>query len=203
MTLQDQDRIRLTPDKLSAVGIYEEFHPRTLSNFPGNSKALEETTIYVQQLSSMRRRGRGLVFSGPYGVGKTSLAISVLKEAMAQGYLVRCTAWPLVIDARTSTWHDSKLRSRFLKQVYGPDFLQLDDLGKEIGAGKDLSISVLDMILRRRTARLRPTILTTNFPLAELRRVYGDAIASLLNGYFQPIQVMGEDMRGKHWEVSA
>ena len=59
----------------------------------------------------------------------------------------------------------------FRYRILAPSFLQIDDVGKEVGAGKELSSSVLDLVLRRRAMKNLPTIVTSNAHCDEIREV--------------------------------
>lgn len=189
----------ITPSRMNLHGIYEEFHERTLDGFPGSEEAKDFVSNYLSFLADNRAVGRGIVFCGPNGTGKTTLGMIILRAALNLEYDVQAASWPLVIEARTQAWQNHEAMLQFRYRILSPDFLQVDDLGKETGAGKDLSTSVLDLVLRRRSMRKLPTIITTNAEPETLRRTYGDSIASLLNGNFDQVIVEGEDMR--EWEA--
>ena len=71
--------------------------------------------------------------------------------------------------------------------------LVLDDLGKEYGSNYDNTS--FDEILRARYDKALPTIVTTNVPLENWGRKYGEAMGSFAHEAFRLVRIMGEDLR--------
>jgi DNA replication protein DnaC len=73
--------------------------------------------------------------------------------------------------------------------------LVLDDLGKEYGSKYD--DSSFDEILRARYDKALPTIITTNVPLENWGKKYGEAMGSFAHEAFRLVRIIGEDLRKK------
>jgi DNA replication protein DnaC len=73
--------------------------------------------------------------------------------------------------------------------------LVLDDLGKEYGSKYD--DTSFDEILRARYDKALPTIITTNVPLENWGKKYGEAMGSFGHEAFRLVRIMGEDLRKK------
>lgn len=189
---------KLTASRMALHGIHAAYQDLELKDYPGDEEAHAYVVKYIEEMDANVEAGRGLYMFGPNGTGKTALGMEILKAALRKDYTAQCTSWPLVIDARTQAWGDRNASIEFRYRILTPTFLQLDDIGKEAGAGKELSISVLDLILRRRSMKKLPTIITSNAQPEEIREVYGSSIASLLNGTMVPLEVPGLDLRD--WE---
>lgn len=185
----------LTAARMSLHGIPAQYQSFELVGFPGDKDARNFVQEYILSLEDNFRNGRGIVFYGPNGTGKTSLGCMILKAALRVDHSAQVGAWPLILDARTQAWNNPAALQEFRLRIFHTEFLQIDDLGKEVGSGKELSVSVLDMVLRHRAGRNRPTILTTNADPVRIRQVYGDSVASLLNGRFSAVPVLGADLR--------
>ena len=56
---------------------------------------------------------------------------------------------------------------------------------------------VFDNLIRYRTFRNKPIILTTNSDIGSIENVYGKSIVSLMYGKFIPGKVVGDDYRKK------
>jgi DNA replication protein DnaC len=61
---------------------------------------------------------------------------------------------------------------KFESEITKVDILVLDDIGKEISRGNDLSVGTFDVVLRSRNHANRPTIITTNLGQSEFRGTY-------------------------------
>lgn len=101
---------------------------------------------------------------------------------------------------------DSELRKQMFYEMEGfhgraeddhlnVRLLVLDDLGKEYGSKYD--DSSFDEILRARYDKALPTIITTNVPLENWGKKYGEAMGSFAHEAFRLVRIMGEDLRKK------
>ena len=120
----------------------------------------------------------------------------MLKEALRKGYSAQFTSLGGVIQALTDGWYDAEKRRRYEERIRDVDFLMIDDVGKEMRVSKNgLTEMVFDNLIRYRSFRNKPMILTTNSDIESVENVYGKSIVSLLHGKFIPIRVVGEDYR--------
>ncbi len=156
-------------DVLSQCRIPPRYEHCSLEGFtPGNASlaaALQKAMSYCATFPHVGPdEGLGLLFSGDNGVGKTHLAVAVLRE-LAQRKSVRGAFWDfheLIREIKSS--YDAETRTTEL-QVLAPvvetDVLVLDDLG----AWKmtDWMNDTLFYILNSRYLAKRPTLITTNF----------------------------------------
>ena len=106
---------------------------------------------------------RGLLFYGPHGVGKTHLAIGILKDAIrtkgARGYFFETRdLLRLVRDTYNAKVEERELD--VLKPVLEADLLVLDDLGAE--KTSEWVQETLGLVINTRYNAQRPTVVTTN-----------------------------------------
>ena len=135
---------------------------------PGNpslSAALEKAMAFCQGYPHLGAdEGLGLLFSGDNGVGKTHLAVAVLRELIV-GHAARGQFWDfheLIREIKSSYDPETKTTElQVLEPVVDMDVLLLDDLG----AWKmtDWMNDTLFYILNSRYMAKRPTIITTNY----------------------------------------
>jgi DNA replication protein DnaC len=158
------------PDALfSAARIPPRYEHCLLTNFDAVSgshrSALERAMSYCSGYPHLgSEEGLGLLFTGTSGVGKTHLAVAVLRElARAKG--VRGQFWDfqeLMREIRNSyNPETSTTELQVLEPVIQVDLLVLDDLG----AWKvtDWMNDTLFYLLNSRYLARRATLITTNF----------------------------------------
>ena len=189
-------RPKLTEKKMLSAGILEEFWDLDIDQFKGNEAVTKVVHEYLDNLDNARKRGISIFFYGTNGTGKTFLGVEVLKEALRKGYSAQFTSLGGVIQALTDGWYDAEKRRRYEERIRDVDFLMIDDVGKEMRVSKNgLTEMVFDNLIRYRSFRNKPMILTTNSDIESVENVYGKSIVSLLYGKFIPIRVVGEDYR--------
>ena len=154
---------------LAACRIPPRYEHCSLASFePGNSSlsaALEKALAFCSGYPQLADdEGLGLLFTGDNGVGKTHLAVAVLRELVA-GKGASGRYWDfheLIREIKSSYDHETKTSElQVLEPVVEADLLLLDDLG----AWKmtDWMNDTLFYILNSRYMAKRATLITTNY----------------------------------------
>lgn len=156
---------------MAAAGIPERYRNCTLDNFqPGRfpqlSEALAACRSYVESFRTPEGRFRqsGLLLIGPAGVGKTHLAVAVLKTLIQtygiRGRFVELNA--LVQEVQATFGSGSPLsQQEVLAPLEEADLLVLDELGSR--SPSPWMRDLLYLIINSRYSRQRPTLFTTNY----------------------------------------
>lgn len=139
--------------------------------------------------------GIGLLLHGERGTGKTLIASLLAKWMISQGFDVYFTTFQELIDTYTGTWQNEDRKAWFNKRVRNAGVLVIDDIGREHKGRLEIVESMFDHIVRARVSSVRPTILTTNKNLTDLRALYSPNLTSLLAESSIEYQFSGEDYR--------
>jgi DNA replication protein DnaC len=185
-------------DRICALAIGnvpKEFWYSEKTPFNGETEPLIEH-VRAWKIRNASRMGRGLVMFGPSGTGKTSAATLALSRAARRGYDVGYVTAPELVMSEIGDRDDETLYAWRGELLYDSHFLVIDELGKEHRKeNSDYSLSILDLLLRRRRGDMKSTILITNFSWARFHQVYGESVWSIMADRAEKLQFHGEDRR--------
>lgn len=144
---------------------------------------------------------KNLLFTGSTGIGKTYISSCIANEVIKDGYNVLYQTSPLLLDNIFNYKYNNKYSNSSSNDLYNSLFnvnlLIIDDLGTE-----NLTAAKFSEIFTILNARLitpnTKTIISTNFSLEELSKMYDSRILSRLIGHFNICRFFGEDIRMKH-----
>lgn len=157
-----------------------------------NAKLARQVRGYVQRFDRFKREGRGLLFLGPTGTGKTFYACCIANALIDAGYSAIVTNFAQIANDLQGTFDKAQVHNRLLRA----DLLVLDDLAAE----RDTSFmqEIVFQVVEERSAAKKPMIVTSNVSTQEFmnpgdlarRRVF-----SRLKEVCIPIAVTGADRR--------
>ena len=159
-------REQIGRQRLADANIPKRYQHCTLDNFLVYNESLERAVVQARRLAqSFPAASVGLFFEGQPGVGKTHLAVAVLKEIIE-----RTGARGLFYDTRDllriiRSTYDPSIRTtelEILRPVMAADLLVLDDLGAE--KTSEWVEETMNLIVNTRYSERRLTIFTSNYP---------------------------------------
>jgi len=175
----------------------------TLDNFivhaPSDEKALKACRSFVDDYPRVKA---GLLIVGKCGVGKTHLAVGVLKAIGEKNHrVIFADSRELISEIRSSFDQNSNINSRqLIRKVAATGLLLLDDLGA-YHLTEWVKDTFADIITRRFNNRL-PIILTTNYPdkatkkqRETLEERIGYRLRSRLYEMCRLVKISGDDNR--------
>jgi len=137
----------------------------------------------------------GIYLFGPCGIGKTHLAISVLKEMLLKGRTGFFTSTPdLLFKVRKTFSGNTPLTDEeTLQQYLANQFLVLDDFGVE--KPSEWVRQTLDHIIYHRDASVMPLIITSNLDPRRIEEQLDNRISSRIKGMCCVLGMTGRDRR--------
>ena len=143
--------------------------------------------------------GKGFLFTGNTGTGKTFMAQCVANELLLKGRTVAYVSAPIMFDkineARMTFGEDNY--EDYFAGLKEAELLIIDDLGTETSTEAKTS-NFLQLLNARTTLDLlcpHKTIISTNLSLAGIREKYDERIYSRIIGGFYLLKFGGEDLR--------
>ncbi len=172
---------REAADRVERAGIPRRYAGSTLRSFNVDSpdahdrllEARELSRRYVERflLEDGRFRSTGLLYIGPPGVGKTHLAVAVLRSLIDRyGVRGRFVDFTSLVHQIQSTFDPGSEESKrqVLDPVIDADVLVVDELGAQRPTA--FVNDILYLVLNARYGRCLPTIFTTNYSLEAPRK---------------------------------
>ena len=132
-----------------------------------------------------------VVFVGPNGTGKSTLAQNIAHHAVIQGHTVLFTSAGQLLGELAALDSDSALRRR-LRYYAAPTMLCIDEVGYLSYANRHADL--LFELISRRYER-KSTLVTTNRPFSEWREVFPNAacVVSLVDRLLHHAEIFAID----------
>lgn len=163
--------------------------------------AVDLPQVFAYIASFQGNGGAGLYIHGAVGRGKTYAASAIAREFLLSGYNVVFTTAKGMLEAIKATFDGESPTKGAVSRYAKCDLLVIDDLGKEDAT--EWSVGTVFSVLNTRYEDMRPTVITSNYRLADLARrlgrrgesVTGEAIASRIGQTCAQVALSGPDRR--------
>ena len=161
------------------------------------ARALTVSQRYVGNHEASMGRGKGLLFYGGVGTGKTHLAAAVANSVLARGRSVRFLTATQAVRAVKDTYNrSSELSERQVMEGFvKPYLLVLDELG--VQAGTETEKNILLEIINDRYNAIKPMIITSNLDLSGLEELIGLRALDRLREVCVLLPMQWESYRGR------
>lgn len=135
-----------------------------------------------------------LLFNGATGLGKTLLSACIACAAAEKGYSVAYESAPhLFAKLENARFRPDEESAQAVKKLNDCDLLIIDDLGTEL-PGNFVTAALYSLVNDRLLAG-KSMVISTNLSISEIRERYSPQIASRLEGSFQLLPFVGQDIR--------
>jgi DNA replication protein DnaC len=136
------------------------------------------TADYIRGLRDNIRDGKGAIFFGNTGTGKSHLAAAIGSAAVAQGYSARfANAQDLITELRGCSFGDT---SEVMLPLKHCTTLIFDDLGAEWISESGWTLAQINELVKYRNSARKPTIFTTNLTPSEMEERYAGRTADCI-----------------------
>ena len=142
------------------------------------------------------KRPSNLLLFGAPGLGKTHLSAAIAREVSESGWSVVYDTAAHVFErfeAQKFSREDSEDVSSDVERILNCDLLILDDLGTEMTTA--FVQSALYQIVNTRMMEKKSTIISSNLSPEKIAQRYSPQIASRIEGEYQLLPFVGEDIR--------
>jgi DNA replication protein DnaC len=152
-------------DVNKVLGIPKRFWEKELENYLPETEdeqdALVQARIFAETFGE--EEGLSITFVGPPGVGKTHLAVGILKKIYREKGVRGFFFDTKDLIYRLKLLMEEGRTGRLIRRILDIPLVVLDDLGSE--RLSDWQREILSYIISYRYNNLKSTIITTNFPL--------------------------------------
>lgn len=178
-------------------GLPPLFKKKTFKNYDKSIsfKAFNSALSFVENFP----KGKGLLFIGTVGVGKTHLASAIVNELNSRLYSTYFGNIVDIIGFVKSTYNKSSQLTEIEAiniMTEKIDLLVIDDLGKE--SSSEHNLALLYNIINKLYENEKPIIITTNYGAVDLNSKLGErgsAIISRISSMCTPVVLSGKDWR--------
>ncbi len=180
---------------------FADFHLEYYSEHTDPTYGMSPRAIMSRTFEICRRYAEGfskdsgnLLFNGSTGLGKTFLSACIAEVAAEKGFSVAYESAPhLFAKLEKNRFHPDEETARETAVFMDCDLLIIDDLGTELPG--NFVTAALYTLVNDRLLAAKPMIISTNLNISEIKERYSPQIASRLQGSFQLLPFVGEDIR--------
>lgn len=161
-----------------------------------NEKISDISMRYVEHFDTMYRKGKGLIFFGNAGTGKSFLAACITNALIDKGYRCLMTNFPRIINELTGIYEG---KQAYIDSLNNYDLLVIDDMAVE--RNTEYTAEIIQNIIDSRYRSRKPLIVTTNLTKDEYEHptdIRKERLYSRLYEMCLPLSVFGQDRRKKN-----
>ena len=164
-----------------------------------NARISDIAERYVEHFDVMYRRGKGLIFLGNAGTGKSFLAACIVNALLDKGYKCLMTNFPRIINELTGIFEG---KQAYIDSLNNYDLLVIDDLAIE--RDSEYTAEIIQNVIDSRYRAGKPLIITSNLTKSDFenpKNIKKERLYSRLYEMCLPLAVVGKDRRKENSAV--
>ena len=161
-----------------------------------NEKVTKIAKNYVANFETFKNNGKGIVFCGGVGTGKTYMASCIANALIDQGYTALVTNFARIVNTLSGMYEG---KQAYIDSLCEYDLLVIDDLATE--RNTEYMNEIVYTIIDSRYRSHKPLIVTTNLSYGAIRNpgdVNKQRIYSRITEMCYPVAVEGKDRRSEN-----
>ena len=158
-----------------------------------NPKISDISQRYVEHFLTMRKKGKGLIYLGNSGTGKSFMAACIANALIDKGFKCLMTNFPRIINELTGIFEG---KQAYIDSLNRYDLLIIDDLAVE--RDSEYTAEIIQNVIDSRYRSGKPLIITTNLTKSEYenpKNIKRERLFSRLYEMCFPLAVAGRDRR--------
>jgi DNA replication protein DnaC len=158
-----------------------------------NPKISDISQRYVEHFLTMRKKGKGLIYLGNSGTGKSFMAACIANALIDKGFKCLMTNFPRIINELTCIFEG---KQAYIDSLNRYDLLIIDDLAVE--RDSEYTAEIIQNVIDSRYRSGKPLIITTNLTKSEYenpKNIKRERLFSRLYEMCFPLAVAGQDRR--------
>ena len=158
-----------------------------------NPKISDISQRYVEHFQTMLHKGKGLIYLGNSGTGKSFMAACITNALIDKGYKCLMTNFPRIINELTGIFEG---KQAYIDSLNRYDLLVIDDLAIE--RDTEYTSEIIQNVIDSRYRSGKPLIITTNLTKADFenpKNIKKERLFSRLYEMCLPLPVTGTDRR--------
>lgn len=172
-----------------------DYYPERIDpQFGASPRFIMEQNLKASRKFAEKFTGGNLLLTGGTGLGKTFLSACIATRVAMQGFSVAYeSAGNLFAKLEKDRFYPDEQTAQQVRELKDCDLLIIDDLGTEL-PGSFVTAALYSLVNDRLLAN-KSMVISTNLTVDEIKERYNPQIASRLQGAFQMLPFVGEDIR--------
>ena len=172
-----------------------DYYPEAIDpKFGASPRFIMEQNLKISRRFAEKFSGGNLLLFGGTGLGKTFLSACIATQVAMQGFSVAYeSAGNLFAKLEKDRFTPDEQTARQVQELKDCDLLIIDDLGTEL-PGSFVTAALYGLV-NDRMLQNKSMVISTNLTAEEIAQRYNPQIASRLQGAFQMLPFVGEDIR--------
>lgn len=178
-----------------SLAYYSDNHIDPLTGRSSREAMLTALEACHEFVDTFSKDFHNILLYGDTGVGKTFLSHCIAKELLSASYSVIYFSASRLFDilAKEAFGRKDSAEEETHTHIYDCDLLIIDDLGSELT--NTFTVSQLFTVLNERILRQKPTVISTNLALEDIKSIYSERIFSRISSSYTMLRLTGDDIR--------